>query len=99
MLPRQRIPRLRDLIAWPPNFDHVPPHRHAHIHTKHVLVLRSPLLLLPRRSPGKIGLMFPTLCVSEIGAIVLMYCKAEAAFEGTDMILEKVGVFIEIDGF
>ena len=43
--------------------------------------------------------MLATLCVSEIGAIVLMHCEAETAFEGADMIFEEVGVFVEIDGF
>lgn len=43
--------------------------------------------------------MLATLCVSEIGAIVLVYCKAEPTFEGADMVLEEVGVFVEIDGF
>lgn len=99
MLPRQRIPRFGDLVARPPNLDHVPPHLHAHVDTKHVLILGSPLLLLPRRSPGKIRLMFSALCVSEIRTIVLMHGEAKAAFEGADMILEEIGVFIEVDRF
>lgn len=43
--------------------------------------------------------MLATLGVGEIGAIVLMYCETKTAFEGADMILEEVGVFVEIDGF
>ena len=43
--------------------------------------------------------MFAALCVSEIGAIVLVYCEAETALEGADVIFEEVGVFVEIDGF
>ena len=43
--------------------------------------------------------MLATLCVSEIGAIVLMYCEAETALEGADVVLEEVGVFVKIDGF
>ena len=43
--------------------------------------------------------MLATLCVSEIGAIILMYCEAETALEGADVVLEEVGVFVKIDGF
>lgn len=43
--------------------------------------------------------MLATLRVGEVGTIVLMYCEAEPAFEGADMVLEEVGVFVEIDGF
>ena len=43
--------------------------------------------------------MLATLCVSEIGAIVLMYCEAETALKGADMVLEEIGVFVKIDGF
>lgn len=38
--------------------------------------------------------MFATLCVGEIGAIVLMYCETEPTFEGADVVLEEVGVFV-----
>lgn len=37
--------------------------------------------------------------MGEIGSIILMYCKAEAAFEGSNMVFEEVRVFIEVDGF
>ena len=43
--------------------------------------------------------MLATLCMSEIGAIVLMYCEAETALEGADVVLEEVGVFVKIDRF
>ena len=43
--------------------------------------------------------MLATLRVSEIGAIILMYCEAETALEGADMVFEEVGVFVKIDGF
>lgn len=43
--------------------------------------------------------MLATLCVCEIGAIILMYCEAETALKGADVVLEEVGVFVKIDGF
>ncbi|KAL8748354.1 MAG: hypothetical protein Q9184_007364 [Pyrenodesmia sp. 2 TL-2023] len=99
MLPRQRIPRLRDLVPRPPDLDHIPPHLHPRIHTKHVRVLCSPFLLLPRCSSSEVGLVLAALGVGEVGSIVLVHGEAEAAFEGADVVLEEVGVFVEVDGF
>lgn len=43
--------------------------------------------------------MLAPLRVGEVGAIVLVDCQAEAALEATDVVLEEVGVFFEVDGF
>lgn len=43
--------------------------------------------------------MLPTLSVCQIGAIILVYSKTQATFERTNMILEEVRVFVEINGF
>ena len=43
--------------------------------------------------------MLATLCVSEIRAIILMYCEAEPTLERPDVVFEEVWVFVEIDGF
>ena len=43
--------------------------------------------------------MLAALGVGEVGAIVLVDGKAEPAFEGADVILEEVRVFVEVDGF
>ena len=43
--------------------------------------------------------MFAALRVSQVGAIVLVDCKAKPAFEGANVVFEKVGVFVEVDGF
>ena len=43
--------------------------------------------------------MLATLCVSEIGAIVLVHCEAEPTLEGTDVVLEEIGVFVQVDCF
>ena len=41
--------------------------------------------------------MLPSLCVSQIGAIVLVNCKTQAAFEASNVVLEEVRVFVEVD--
>ena len=43
--------------------------------------------------------MLAALCVGEVGAIVLVDCQAETAFEGADVVLEEVWIFVEVDGF
>lgn len=43
--------------------------------------------------------MLSTLGMSKIGSIILMHREAEAAFKGTDMVLEEIWVFVEVDCF
>jgi len=43
--------------------------------------------------------MFATLCMGKVRAIILMDSEAEPAFERADVVLEEVGVFVEIDCF
>jgi len=42
--------------------------------------------------------MLATLSMGEVGAIILVYCETESTFEGADMVLEEVRIFIEING-
>ena len=37
--------------------------------------------------------------MGEVGAIVLVDRETQAAFEGADVVFEKIGVFVEVDGF
>lgn len=41
--------------------------------------------------------MLATLCMRKIGTIVLMDRKAETALKGTDMVLEEVRIFVQIN--
>ena len=43
--------------------------------------------------------MLAALGMREVGAIVLVDCQAESAFETSHMVFEEVRVFIEIDVF
>jgi len=43
--------------------------------------------------------MLTALGVGEVGAIVLVDGETESTFEGSDVVLEEVGVFVKIDGF
>jgi hypothetical protein len=59
----------------------------------------SSLLLLSRSTTGKIGLMLSALGVGEVGTIVLVDGQAESTFEGSDVVLEEVGVFVQVNSF
>lgn len=43
--------------------------------------------------------MLATLGVGEVGTIVLVDGETESAFEGSDVVFEEVGVFVEVYGF
>lgn len=36
--------------------------------------------------------------MSEIRAVILMYCETQPAFEGADVVLEEIRIFVEVDG-
>jgi hypothetical protein len=104
LLSRNLIPRLRNLVSRSSNLYHVPldidlRSNHANRHTSHRIKTRSSLFLLLRCAAGKICLMLPALRMSEVGAIILVNCQTQSAFKGPDVVLEEVGVFVEIDGF
>lgn len=42
--------------------------------------------------------MLSALSMGEVGAIILVDGQAEATFEAADVVLEEVGVLVEIDG-
>ena len=55
-------------------------------------------LLLAGSTTGEVGLMLLALGVGEVGAVVLVDGEAEAALEGAQVVLEDVGVLVEVDG-
>lgn len=97
MLSCKWVSSLCNFVAWSANLDHVLSDLHAHGHSQHSSILG--LFLLSGRASCEVGLMLSSLCVREVGAIVLMNCETKAAFEGANMVLEEVGVFVEVDGF
>lgn len=55
------------------------------------------LLLLAGGAAGEVGLVLLALGVGEVGAVVLVDGQAETALEGADVVLEEVGVLVEVD--
>jgi len=41
--------------------------------------------------------MLSTLCVSEVGAVILVDSQAQTTFERADVVLEEVWVLVEVD--
>ena len=90
---------LGDFVAGPPDFDDV----FADLDgvgagVGFVFFLLAELGFL-RRSTGEVGLMLPALSVREIRTVVLVDGQAEPALEAADVVLEEVGIFVEVDRF
>jgi hypothetical protein len=63
---------------------------------RRIILLALPLLF--RGTPSEVRLMFASLSMCEVGAIVLVYRKAESAFEASNVVLEEVRVLVKVDG-
>lgn len=104
MLSRDGISCLRDLIPGPANLDDIPPDRdlradHANRQAGDGVGASAALFLLAGSAAREVRLMLAALSVGEVGAVILVDGQAEAAFEGADVVLEEVGVFVQVDGF
>lgn len=97
LLPCRRIPHLRDFVPRASDLDHVLLHLHRVESRKRALLVFAQLRLA-RRTSRQICLVLATLGVCEVRSIVLVHGETESALEASDVILEDVGVFVEIDG-
>ena len=43
--------------------------------------------------------MFPTLCMRKVRAVILVDSETKPAFERADMVLEEIGILVEVNGF
>jgi len=41
--------------------------------------------------------MLPSLCMCEVRAVILVYRKAQATLEASNMVLKEVWVLVEVD--
>ena len=53
---------------------------------------------LSRGSPCQIGLMFFSLGVREVAALIGVQCEAESALVGADVIAHEIGILGDVDG-
>lgn len=93
MLPRQRVPRLRNLVTRSPDLDCILLHLHIHRRRKQGSILSLAFLLFAGGATGEVCLMLAALGVCEVGAIVLVDGETETAFEAADVVFEEVRVF------
>ncbi|KAI6754171.1 hypothetical protein HG530_012685 [Fusarium avenaceum] len=54
-------------------------------------------LLLASSATGEVGLMLLTLSMSKVGTVVLVNSQAQTTLERANVVLEEVGVLVEID--
>ena len=98
-LPGQRVPDLRNLVTGASDLNRLLLDLHAHRTGERGGVLALSFALLARRAPREVGLVLAALRVGEVGAVILVDGQTEAALEAADVVLEKVGVFFEVDCF
>lgn len=46
---------------------------------------------------GEVRLVLFALRVGQVGAVILVDCETETALEAADVVLEEVGVLVEVD--
>lgn len=97
VLARVGIANLRNPVSWSADLDHVLLHLHTGQQPRHHAIIALALLLFLRRATRKIRLMFTSLRVGQIRAVVLVDCQAKTALEAADVILEEVRVLVEVD--
>lgn len=97
-LPRQRIPSLCDLVPRSSNLDNISLDLDLR-QARQILISVFSQLCFSGSTSSQIGLMFASLGVCEIGTVVLVYGQTQATFETADVVLEDVGVFVQIDCF
>jgi hypothetical protein len=93
-----RVAYFCDAVSGPANLNNVLLGQHTREESllAHVVSLAFPLLL--RRATCQVCLMLPSLCMREIGSIVLVDCQTETALEAADVVLEEVRVLVKVDG-
>lgn len=90
-LTRDGIPTLCNLITWTADLESLAHSdllaNHAHRQAGNCIDVLA-LLSLTGGAAGEVGLMFATLGMGEVGAVVLVDCETETTFEGADVVLE-----------
>lgn len=95
MLAGQRVSVLDNVVSGSSNLDQVLLDLHRVQASQSTLPILAQLCL-SGGTTCEIRLMLATLCVCKVGAIVLVDCQTETALEAADVVLENVGIFVEI---
>jgi hypothetical protein len=99
LLMRQRVADLGNFVSRPPDLDQLLLDLHAGEPGHRGLVLVFAFAGVARGAAGEVRLVLAALRVGEVGAIVLVDCQAETAFEAAEVVFEDVGVFFDVDCF
>lgn len=98
LLPRNRIPVLRDLVTRSSDLNQILFDRDR-VRARVALLGFLAHLRIFGGAAREVRLVLAALGVGEVGAIVLVDGETQATLEGADVVFEEVGVFVEVDGF
>jgi len=98
VLARHGIADLGDAVAGTSNLESVLLGRHTREQSLLAYIVPLALTLLLGSTTSQVGLVLPSLCMREVGAVVLVDRETQAALEAADMVLEEVRVLVEVDG-
>lgn len=98
LLSGQGILDLLDVVTRTPDLDKVLPDLDC-VQSCQLALLVLAKLRFSGGTTSEIGLMFATLGMRKVGAIVLVNCETESTLEAADVVLEDIGVLVEVDGF
>ena len=99
ILSRDRVPDLSNAVAWTANRLKVPFDLSTSKESKWRGFILLAFSLFHGISASQVSLVFPSLGMREVGAVILVDSQAEAALEASDVVFEDVRIFLEIDGF
>lgn len=93
----QRVPNLGNFVSGTTNLNSLLLDLYAHCSGERGRVLVFAFALFAGGAAGEVRLMLFALCVGQVGAVILVDCETETALKAADVILEEVGVFVEVD--
>lgn len=93
----QGIPDLGDFVTGTTDLDRLLLDLHTHCSGEGGGILIFAFALFAGSATGEVRLVLFALRVGQVGAVILVDCETETALEAADMVLEKVGIFVEVD--
>lgn len=99
MLARKRVLDLSDFVSRSSDLNHLLLDLHASKSGHSGGILALAFALFACGSSCKVRLVFAALGVGKVGTVILVDSETKSALETSDVVLEEVGVFVEVDRF
>jgi hypothetical protein len=98
ILTGRRVADLGDSVSRAANLDDVLLDLNSSQQSLLIAIVPLALPLLFCSTAREVCLMLSALRMREVGSVVLVDCQTELALEASDVVLEEVWVFVEVDG-